>query len=220
MNEINEIADQMTASEFLLEMNKWDKQLEDFMKCAENNCHQYHQNHIEWSPIVGVWLKRHWLLNRVQRYLDGKVPDPRNLYRDCRKKGIVDPREITQDGLDVEHCVCDKQLDDLAKKAPALRKKHLKDRHKRAVQKGDSEKASAIVTMLHREAKRKRWRRVKRSVGKTRAVQATTVKIPATVMNEDGDEEEGYEEFKTKDEVCLQVSKKLSELFRRGFSAP
>jgi hypothetical protein len=78
-------------------MNKFDLELEQFMKVAEKDCHKYKRTNIEWSPYFGVWLHQRWLLTCIQRYLSGKTRDPRNLIQDCRKRGVTDPRLITQD---------------------------------------------------------------------------------------------------------------------------
>ena len=48
----------LTTAEFLLLMNKWNKEFEDYMKSAENQCNSVKDDHIEWSPKVGVWLTR------------------------------------------------------------------------------------------------------------------------------------------------------------------
>ena len=48
----------LTASEFLLLMNKWDKEFEDYMKLAESQCQTFKHNRIKWSPKVRVWLTR------------------------------------------------------------------------------------------------------------------------------------------------------------------
>ena len=35
-------------------MNRWDDELTDYMLSAENNCHKFKTDHIEWSPKVEV----------------------------------------------------------------------------------------------------------------------------------------------------------------------
>ena len=51
------------------------------------------------------------MLGRVDNFLKGKVPDPRNLYRDCKKHGISDPRKMIRDELDTEVAICTKELE-------------------------------------------------------------------------------------------------------------
>ncbi len=58
----------------------------------ESPCKKFILGHIEWSPSVGLWLSRQWLLHRVSLWMIGDcVPDPRNRFRDCLKLGLPDP---------------------------------------------------------------------------------------------------------------------------------
>ena len=79
LDRLSQFADLMDPGEFQLNLNKWDDELTDYMKSAENKCRKYKQTHIDWSPTVGVWLSRQRLLWRIGRYLAGSVPDSRNL---------------------------------------------------------------------------------------------------------------------------------------------
>ena len=74
-----------------LQMNKIDKEMEQFMKSAERESHKFKQNNIEWSPITRVWLRQRWLLQRMQKYKAGWIRDPRNLFHECTRRGIKDP---------------------------------------------------------------------------------------------------------------------------------
>jgi hypothetical protein len=71
--------DSLSEAQFLVIINKVDKELKDFMKAAKKDCHKYIGGHIEWCPKTGVWMKRHWLLGQVQVFLNGWTRDPRNL---------------------------------------------------------------------------------------------------------------------------------------------
>ncbi len=71
--------DALTKAQFLVRMNKVDKELKDFMKFAKKGCHKYIGGYIEWCPETGVWMKRCWLLGQVQVFLNGRTRDPRNL---------------------------------------------------------------------------------------------------------------------------------------------
>jgi len=101
----------LTTSEFRLLMNKWDNEFEDYMRSTKNQCNSFKDDRIEWSPKVGVWLTMRWMLGRVNQFLKGKVPDPQNLYRDCKKNGISDPRRMTRDKLHAEVASCTKELE-------------------------------------------------------------------------------------------------------------
>jgi hypothetical protein len=77
-----------------LRMSKVDLELEQFMKSAERDCHKYKRDNLEWSPLASVWIHRRWLLKRVQTYMSGNTRDPRNLFRECRKRGVKDLSQL------------------------------------------------------------------------------------------------------------------------------
>ena len=87
--------DNRTVAEFWLCFNRWDDELTDLMKGAEDKCRKFKQNHIEFSPEVNVLLTRRWTLGTVKRFLNGEVPDPRNLYKQCEQQDLPDPRYIS-----------------------------------------------------------------------------------------------------------------------------
>ncbi len=99
---INRDSDSITYAQVQLHLNKFDLELEQFMKASEKDCHKYKRTNIEWSPYSGKWLQRRWLLSRIQQYLSGLMSDLRNLIRDCRRRGVTDPRTITQEELRME----------------------------------------------------------------------------------------------------------------------
>jgi hypothetical protein len=39
-------------------MNKFDQELEEFMKSSEKGCHKYRDDGIKWTPLTGVWIHR------------------------------------------------------------------------------------------------------------------------------------------------------------------
>jgi hypothetical protein len=128
------------------------------MKASEQGCHKHIRNNIEWSPYSGVWLHWQWLLARIQQYLQGKTRDPRNLFWECRKQGVKDPRNITQDKLKTEFSVCRHNLDLLSKNGPHYQRKFLKSLVSMAKRKGDKARAAKILGILHKEASQKCWR--------------------------------------------------------------
>ena len=212
---IKQIMPSMTVSEFQLAMNRWDGELTDYMRASEKRCNQYRQCHIEWSPIVGSWLRRRWLLNRVRRYLDGNVKDARNLIRACLRRRIPDPRNITRDVLDAETWACTRMLERLKHEAPEHRAQHLSNLVEKAEAKGDSNKVRILKAIIKRERDRKQWGRVNYSTRKPRGEQVFSVKVP---VPDAGDEI--FEEYTTEDAIFDQVSTGLDERFRLAMSAP
>jgi hypothetical protein len=194
-----------------LQMNKVDLELEQFMKSSKKDCHKCKRNDIEGSPYSGVWLNRQWLLCHIQTYLSGNTRDPRNLFRECRKRGLSDPWAMTQDELNVEFFVCKENLNHLAKQDPYYCPQFLKRRVASAKAADNPCRAAKITGILHKEASRKRWLRVNRLAQKSCGGLTVAVKVPTL----DG----GLEEFKTKEGVFQVVSPILQELFQAALVA-
>jgi hypothetical protein len=192
-------------------MNKFDLELEQFMKAAEKDCHKYKRANIEWSPYSGVWLHQWWLLACIQRYLSGKTRDPRNLIQDCRKRGVTDPRLITQDELRMEFFICKQNLDHLSKHGPHYHRQFLKRLVTLAKLTGNANQAAKITGILHREDSRKWWSRVNKSTQKPRGSLMVAVKVPTAAG--------GVDEFKTKEGVYQAVSVMLIERFQSALVA-
>ena len=101
-DQLTKLSRDMTTSEFQIKINCWDEELTDYIKAEEKKFHKFKQTHIDWSPDVGVWIRRLWLLERIGKWLDGRVPDPHNLIRAFLKRNISDPREMTRNALQTE----------------------------------------------------------------------------------------------------------------------
>jgi len=200
-----------TASDFQLQMNRWDDELTQYMHAAENKCHTFKMDHIEYSPFVNKWLERRWILKWMRRYFQGKVPDPRNLFKRCNTHGLPDPRNTDLRTVEMDLFICEKQIEELQLKAPQYRREHLNNRRRLAIEKGDEKAAAAILKILHRESTRKRWRRVNYTTRQQQGGQVFSVQVE----HDDGpilvDDEKG---------VFLNVSEHLSERFRKAFTAP
>ncbi len=139
-------------AELHLHLNLVDLELEQFMKSAEQGCHKYKRNNIEWSPYAGVWILRWWLLSRVLTFMSGKTRDPRNLFCDCQLKGMKDPQLITMDKLKTEFLVCKQNLELLEKHGPYFWLKFLKGLVSKARKKGDSICETRITGIIQKEA--------------------------------------------------------------------
>jgi hypothetical protein len=164
------------------------------------------------SPYAKVWIHRRWLLKRVERYLEKKTRDPRNLIRDCLRRRVKSPLSITMDELRTKFFVCQKNIELLTKNGPLFRLKHLQDLLKQLVQSGDSQRVSKITGIIQKEAMRKRWNCINRSTCKARGSLTLRVKVPAAYG--------GYDEFKTKESLFSAVSPILIERFQTALIAP
>ena len=84
--------------------------------------------HIEWSPEIGIWLSRRWLLQRVEAWMQGVgIPDPRNMFRSCARLHLPDPRTSTYGTICPQILVANEEIRRLSKDAPAHRRQHLLD---------------------------------------------------------------------------------------------
>jgi hypothetical protein len=128
---------------------------------SENEVSKFMMGHIEWSPTIGIWLSRRWLLKRVQQWMQGNgTPDPRNLIRDCYRLNIPDPWTVSYDTICIHVLMTNAEISRLAKDAPALRREHLLCLIEDAEEKSDTVQAQAILEILRREAQKKTWRKI------------------------------------------------------------
>jgi hypothetical protein len=207
----NQESNSISPSMVQLQMNKIDSELKQFMESSEYDCHKYKRMHIKWSPYAGVWHHRQWLLVQVERYLSGKIQDPRNLFRECSRQGVKDPHRITRDELKTEFFVCRQNLVILAKNGPHFCHRFLQGLCTEAKLKGEGSRAAKIGGILQKEASRKRWRQVDRSTWKTRGGLTVAGEVPTP--------EGGFQEFKTQDGVFQAVSATLVEMFQSALIA-
>ncbi len=74
-------------------MDAWDNEFKEFMLHTENHYRKYMIGNNEWSPAIGIWLKRHWFLHCVCLWMIGTgSPDTRNMFCECYRMHIPDPR--------------------------------------------------------------------------------------------------------------------------------
>ena len=66
----------------------------------------------------------------------------------------------------------------LERNSPNLRRKFLTTLVSNATRQGDTERASKVTGIIHREASQKRWKRVNKTVGKVRGGLTLSVKVP------------------------------------------
>ncbi len=108
--------DKFSDDDFLYLMNKWDIELISFKPHSEVNCTKFKMCHFKWSPEVGFWLSRRWLLARVKVFVMGLgPPDPRNLIRDCLRAHMFDPRHVSHSDVLIQIEIAHHKLAELAK---------------------------------------------------------------------------------------------------------
>jgi hypothetical protein len=117
-------------------------------------------------------------LGQVQVFLNGWTRDPRNLFADCRKHGLTDPRQITQDKLNAKFFICKRKLEYLVKHGPRMRREFLNNLILTAKKKGYQVCATKIVTILQHKKVRKDWCPINWSTWKLWGGLTVAVKVP------------------------------------------
>ena len=154
----------LSPEDFLILMNNLDDELKELMLHSENFCSSFFMGHIEWSPTIGILLSRQWLLHWVRTWMMGTgSPDPRNMFRDCFRMGITDPRTSTYGSICTQILACGQEIALLSKDAPALRQQHLLELIATAEKKEDSVRAKAIMEIIKREQHKARWKNINRT---------------------------------------------------------
>ena len=144
-------------NDFLHLMNNWDSELVQFKLHSETNCTEFKLYQIKWSPKVGFWLSRWWLLARVKVYVMGLgLPNHQNLIRDCLRSHLFDPRSVSHSNVMIQIEIAHYKLSELAKDAPAICPQHLLDIQKSAEDRGDSSCSAIILEIITREQERKK----------------------------------------------------------------
>ncbi len=88
------------------------------------------------------------------------TPEPRNMFRDCHRMNIPDPREVSYDTLCIQIVMTNTEISRLAKDAPALRRQHLQDLIEDAEEKSNTVRAQVILEILRHEAQKKKWQKI------------------------------------------------------------
>ena len=145
------------------------------------------------------------------RHKEGRVKDPRNLYRQCRRHKLPQPRDLSEGDLAAREANCLAELVSLRQRAPELRVKFLRERLAAAKERDDDKAVQGIRRILRREAIRKRWRQIKFTVNPEAGGAVTRVKVPTPG---------GVSVFATKEGVEGQAGTKMDSQFRLARRAP
>jgi hypothetical protein len=181
--------------------NKWDRQLEEIIKCSEKRgCGKTYTGSHDSSPIFKFWLKRVRLWRRALKHKQNPLPDPRNLYRDLKAQGFPKPSEIED------------KLEECKGQAPQLRQDHLQARLVDAKEKGDDEAIKAITRIIKKERRNKLWVAARHVHGKKRGRSVLKVQVRANDGN--------VYTYDTQADVEAAAAAELNPRFRLSASAP
>ena len=212
MDEILRHTDFLDEHDFTFLVSTLDTEFTELMLHSENEVSKFMMGHIEWSPKIGIWLSRRWLLKRVQQWMQGSgPPDPRNMFRECHRLNIPDPRTSSHDTICIQIMIANAELARLSKDAPALRRQHLQDLIQEAEGKNDIERAQAINGILRRETQKKSWRKINYSTRPPRGTAPTAIQVETPLETTT---------YTTEEEIFDHSAHHLSTRFRHAYSAP
>ena len=142
----------MSGADFQLMYNQWDREVTRLMLGSEKRCNKFRDGSIEFSPVIGLWIRRIQVYRWIRRYLEGKVEHAGNLYRTCRRLFVPPPHSLTLPQVTAAKEDCKRHLEVLWQSAPKLRDEHLRSCLDSAQARGNANVVKSIVGILCLEA--------------------------------------------------------------------
>ena len=192
--------------------NRWDTQLGGFIRHAEKQCTKVRGGDLEFSPTVGMFLRRRNILRWILRWHDNKKINVCNLLRAAKRNGIDSPLLLSRDEVQLRLNACVEEMYTLRQDAPDLRRRHIIHCLNRARRNGDQQKAQEIAQLRHREEHRKRSRRI-RSV-----IKGNSMKQVFMVRTDHATEGETL--LTRQEDIVAAGAEHFSSRFRLGARAP
>jgi hypothetical protein len=149
---------------------------------SEKWCNTYQNGSIEFSPVVGLWIRRMQLHRWICRFLNGKVAHAGNLFWACQCMNIPDLNTLTPKEVTLNKGECVRCLTLLKESTPKLQNKHLCSCLDEVHLHGDNEAVQAIIGILQSELTQKRWRALRRTINPNCGGAVMCLKVP----HEDG----------------------------------
>jgi hypothetical protein len=75
----------MSATDFQLMYNQWDREVTRLMLGSKRRCNKFRDGSIEFTPVIGLWIRWIQVYRWIRRYLEGKVEHAGNLYWTCHR---------------------------------------------------------------------------------------------------------------------------------------
>jgi hypothetical protein len=142
----------LTAAEFQLLFNLWDKEVTQLMLGSEKRCNKFRDGNIDFCPVVGVWIRRLQAYRWISRYQNSQAPHAGNLYHLCRCLSVPCPNSLAVDEVIAAEAACVQKLANLKLQAPVLWNEHLCNCLDTARERGDKVATDAIIAILHTES--------------------------------------------------------------------
>jgi hypothetical protein len=144
----------------------------------EKRCNKFRDGNIDFSLVVGLWIRRLQAYRWISRYQNGQVPHAGNLYRLCRCLSAPSPSSLMVEEVIAAEAACVQKLADLKLQAPVLWNEHLRNCLDTARERGDKVATDAIIDILRTESTRQQWRTIQHTVNPSRGGAMTRLKLP------------------------------------------
>ena len=212
MESLQDMVGSRSREDCELAFNKWDKEYTELQTASEDKCNKFMDGSIEYSPLVGEWIRRRDCYARIVHLrTTGSTASISNLRRTCARLDITDPLAMPLETAQAKYDACVKRLSELRAVAPQLRREHLRTCLSSARSRRDEAAVRRIREILKSEALRDRWKAVTRSTKPKRGAAVTRVMVK---------DDEGTHTYETKADVEEQAQGKMAKRFRIACDAP
>ena len=203
---------EMTTAEFQLAYNQFDRQLTELMLGAEKCCHKKRICHLEWSPIIGLCLRKLHIYRWIIRSKQGRRTNFGNLVRTCANNGIKHPGTMTLDEAETGEAAMVKRLQNIKEQAPQLRQEHLQNFIDKARAVGDKARVEGIIRIMRKESQSVQYKRMWFAFGKRKGSAASRVAFYANTGPDPI--------YNTKDNLEINTKEHLGERFSEARLSP
>jgi hypothetical protein len=131
---------------------------------SEKKCNKFYDGKIEFSPEVGIVVRRGRLYRRILDFKHGKPMNHRTLKDPCKKQSVLLPSQLTIEEVKDHIKISDARLKELEKTAPQDRAQHLQSCYVIARDKKRDKAVRTIQKMMRKEAKQRQWRSIRNTI--------------------------------------------------------
>ena len=138
----------MLAAEFQLMFNQWDREVTQLMLGSEKRCNKFWDGSIEFSPVIGLWIRRIQVYRWIRQNHEGRVEHAGNLFRACQRLFVSPPTSLSPDQVTACKEDCKRHLEALWQSTLKLRDEHLRTCLDPARGRGNVNAVKSIIKML------------------------------------------------------------------------
>ncbi len=158
-------------------VNKIDKEANDYMRRAERKCRKIKNGRIPFSPEAAIWIRRKQVYESLLRRLQHKIKNWSNLRRTAQRCGIARPFHLSKVEIHKRLQVCEEKCKYFEKHGHWFRRRHLQRRLSVAQAKKNTIVEQQILRIIKRERERSFWRRLNRAMAKKSGRSVTRVQV-------------------------------------------